>query len=185
MGKRGFAIRVLAVVAGVVILVLLGVRFAAVPAFERSPDHVHIVVTNVQPLSSGTTTMVIFDQQFSQKASAIYSQLTSGMDVTGKPLSCPAEPTYWPYYRYTLTFSHGGITVATATDDARGCGVFSVAYLDGSTADIFWVSEHQTCFWDYLHTQVNAPEPINLDTGTLCHAASELRSASSLFWTKD
>jgi hypothetical protein len=185
MGNRGFAIRVLAVGAGVFILVLLGVRFAAVPAFEQGPDHVRIVVTNVQPLSSGTTTLVIFDQQFAQKASAIYRQLTSGTDVTGKPLSCPAEPRYSPYYRYTLTFSHGGITVATATDDARGCGVFSVEYLDGSTAYIFWASGHQTCFWDYLHEQVNAPEPINLDTGTLCDAESELRSASSLFWTED
>lgn len=182
MGKQRSDIRVLVVVAVACILVVFGVRFAAIPAFENSPDHVHIVVTRVEPLPSGTTMTVIFDQQVTQEASAIYHQLTAGTDVTGKPMSCPAEPRYWAYSRYVLTFSHGGTKVATAADDARGCGVFTIEHLDGSTAFVFWADDHEQCFWDYLHGLVNAPEPINLDTGTLCSAENAFRSASSSNW---
>jgi hypothetical protein len=184
VGKRRNVIAVLAVVAVVCILVLLGIRFVAVPAFENSPDHVHIVVTSVEPLPSGTTMTVIFDHQVAQEASAIYHRLTSGTDVTGKPMSCPTEPRYGAYYRYVLTFSHGGTRVAIATDDARGCGAFAIAHLDGSTAFVFWTDDHERCFWDYLHELVNAPEPINLDTGTLCSAESAFRSASGSNWTE-
>lgn len=184
MGKRQLGIRVLVVVVVACLLVVLGVRFIALPAFENSPDHMRIVVTSVQPLPSGTTMTVIFDQQVSQEASAIYHQLTFGTDVTGKPMSCPAEPTYGAYYRYVLTFFHGEVTVATATDDARGCGVFAIEHLDGSTAFVSWVDDHAKCFWDYLHEQVNAPEPINLDTGTLCSAGNASRLASSFNWTE-
>jgi hypothetical protein len=142
---------------------------------------VHIVVTSIQSLPSGTTMTVIFDQQSPQQASAIYQQLTAGTDVTRKVMSCPSESTYGAYYRYVLTFSHGETKVATATDDARGCGVFAIEHLDGSTAFVSW-TDGQTCFWDYLHERVHAPEPINLDTGTLCRAENALRSASRSHW---
>lgn len=182
MAKRWSVIRVLAVVAVACILVALVVRFAAVPAFENSPDHAHIAVTNVQPQQSGTTTAVIFDQQVSQEAGAIYRQLTSGADVTGKLMSCPAVLAYIPYYRYVLTFTRDGMKVATATNDARGCAVFTVEHLDGSTAFFSWTDEHGTCFWDDLHELVNAPEPINLDTGTLCGADNAFHSVSRSTW---
>ena len=179
MGKRRLVIPVLVVVALVFILVLLGIRFVAVPAFENSPDHVHIVVTTVEPLPSGTKMTVIFDKQVSQEANAIYRRLTSGTDVKDKPMSCPAEPRYQAYNRYVLTFSRGGTRVATATDDALGCGVFTIEHLDGSTAVVFWANDHEQCFWDYLQELVNAPEPVNLDTGALCSAENAFRSASS------
>jgi hypothetical protein len=180
MAKRRFVLRVLAVVTAIFILVLLGVRFVAVPAFENSPDHVHIVVTTVEPLRSSTTMTVIFDAQVVlQEANTIYHRLTSGTDVTGQPMNCPSESSYQVYYRYELTFARGGIRVATATDDALGCGVFTIEHLDGSTAFVFWADDHHQCFWDYLHEVVNAPEPLNLDTGTLCSAQNALRSVLS------
>ena len=183
MAKRRFVVRVLAVVAAAFILVVLGIRLVAVPAFENSPDQMHIVVTRVQPWPLGKTRIVIFDQQvFHEEANAIYRRLTSGTDVTGKPMSCPAESSDLAYYRYVLTYSRGGIRVATATDDALGCGVFTIEHLDGSTAYLFWADAHHQCFWDYLHELVHAPEPINLDTGTLCSAgnAHSLRVTSEL-----
>jgi hypothetical protein len=185
MVKRQVTIRVLAVVVAVVILILLGIRFIALPAFENSPDHVHIVVTRVDTQPSGTTMTVIFDQQFSQEANAIYRRLITGTDVTGKLMSCPNEPRYLAYYRYVLTFSRSGTKVATATDDALGCGVFAIEHLDGSTAYLFWTDDHEQCFWDDLHELVNAPVPINLDTGTLCSAGNAFRSESSSNWTED
>jgi hypothetical protein len=178
MWKRRLVIRALAVVALACILVVLVVRFADVPAFvsafENSPDHVHVVVTSVVPLPSGMTMSVIFDQQSSQEASIIYRRLTSGADVTGKPLLCP-NVSATPYYRYVLTFSRGGTKFATATDDAVGCGVFVIEHLDGSTTAVFWNGDHEQCFWDDLHELVNAPEPISLDTGDACSADNAFR----------
>jgi hypothetical protein len=149
-----------------------------------SPDHVHIVVTSVESLPLGTWMTVIFDQQVSQEANAIYRQLTSGTDVAGKVMRCPNEPSYETYYRYVLTFSRGGTRVATATDDARGCGVFTIEHLGGSTAYVFWANDQEQCFWDYLRKLVHAPEPVNLDTGTLCSAENAVRSESSSNWTE-
>jgi hypothetical protein len=184
MGKQRKVTRLVAVVAMALVLVVLGIRLFAVPAFENSPDHVHVVVTSVRSLASCTPLTVIFDHQVTQEASAIYQQLTAGTDVTDKAISCPAAPLSLAYYHYVLTFSRSGTMVATATDDALGCGEFTVERLDGSTAYLLWTGDQERCFWDYLHERVNAPEPIHLDTCTLCSAASASRSASGCNWTE-
>jgi hypothetical protein len=56
--------------------VTVWLRFIAVPAFVSDPDTVRVVVTEVQPPSRQGT--VIFDQQSSRQAGAVYQQLASG-----------------------------------------------------------------------------------------------------------
>jgi hypothetical protein len=143
-----------------IVLALAGIRFIAAPIFVSTPDTVHIVVTEVQLPSANTT--VIFDHQFSHQASAIYARLTAGVRYDNAHIaSCPGIPNQLPYYQYRLTFFHLGITVATASNDARGCAAFTVKYPDGSVAQFSWGTSSHASFWVYLHQVVNAPEPIN------------------------
>ncbi len=58
--KRWVVILVVAVLA--IGLVLALARFVAYPAFVSAPDHVHVVVTRIQPPSGDHT--IIFDEQF-------------------------------------------------------------------------------------------------------------------------
>lgn len=149
-------------------LAAAGVRFAAAPAFIGTPDAVHIVVTEVQPLTQSTT--VIFDRQLSHQAPALYEQVVSGEPLTAGG-GCPASSGQQPYYHYVLTFSHLGVRVATATSDARGCMNIAVAYPDGSIARYSWLNNQHVSFWVRLHQLVNAPEPIGIcATIPLCYS---------------
>ena len=142
-----------------VVAVIAGLRLVAAPAFISAPDAVHVVVTEVQPSSRQGT--VIFDQQSSDQASAIYQQLVSGGPLpTGA--SCPAIDSRGPYYHYELTFFHLGVTVATATSDAIDCQDFTVEYPGGTTQYFFWLGRSHVSFWVRLHQLVGAPIPIEI-----------------------
>src|SRR5690349_4159854 len=112
-------------------LILVGIRFIAYPNFIGAPDAVHIVVNEIQQPSHHTT--AIFDRQVSSQASAIYNQLASGSPLNGV-VSCPSSSGTQPFYHYTLTFTHWGITTATATSDAIDCMSITVRYRFGNVA---------------------------------------------------
>lgn len=151
-----------------IVPVIVGLRFIAAPAFIGSPDAVHIVVTDIQPLTRSET--VIFDHQFSQQATAIYEQLVSGGPLT-TGASCPASASQQPYYHYKLMFFHRGMQVATAASDAIDCQTLAVEYPDGSMGYYSWVARDHVSFWVRLHQLVNAPEPIGICmTMPSCHS---------------
>ena len=83
------------VAVGAIVVVLVGVRVLAAPAIISYPDAVHIVVTEVQPSTQHQT--VIFDHQFSQQATAVYSEL-----VVRGPLTVfhPVQP--YPTIGHTI-----------------------------------------------------------------------------------
>ena len=145
------------VVVGAIVVVLVGVRVLAAPAIISYPDAVHIVVTEVQPSTQHQT--VIFDHQFSQQATAVYSELVAGGPLTGIS-SCPAISYNRSYYRYKLTFFHWGVTTATATSDAVGCMFISVQYPLGTTEGYTWFRGNHPSFWVHLYELTNAPQPI-------------------------
>ena len=146
-----------AVVVGIIALLAAGIRLIAAPTFISSPDTVHIVVTEVQPSTQHQT--VIFDHQFSQQATAVYSELVAGGPLTGIS-SCPAISYNRSYYRYKLTFFHWGVTTATATSDAVGCMFISVQYPLGTTEGYTWFRGNHPSFWVHLYELTNAPQPI-------------------------
>ncbi|HEU5347609.1 MAG TPA: hypothetical protein VFU63_03250 [Ktedonobacterales bacterium] len=148
--------------------VIVGLRFIAIPAFVSTPDTVRVVVTEVQPPSRQGK--VIFDQQSSRQAGAVYQQLVSGGPLTTGS-SCPSYTDSQPYYHYELTFFHNGVKVATATSDAIGCQTFAVDYLGGTAQYFSWMDRAHTSFWVRLHQLMGAPIPIGIcRTMPLCSA---------------
>ena len=142
----------------IVILILVGVRVLVAPAIIAHPDSVHIVITeNVDAPTPNKT--LIFDHQFSQQATTIYMQMVLSGALQG-PASCPSHAARDPYYEYVLTFSHWGVTTATATSDAIACMYLLVEYPLGSYAVYPWQDSGGISFWAWLHHAVNAPLPI-------------------------
>lgn len=153
--------RVIFFVVGVVVLaaVLMGAGSAGTAAFRSAPDHAHIVVTRIQPPSTGRT--IVFDQQVGDAAHTVYAQLVSGVHIPeGSVSSCPAIPANAAYYRYELTFSRMGLQTAVATSDAVGCMGLTLTYPGGGHDYYSWYALDGTSFWEALHQLVNAPVPI-------------------------
>lgn len=154
--------RVIFSIVGMVALagVLVGASSAGPAAFRRAPDHVHIVVTRIQPPATGQT--IVFDQQVGDVARTIYAQLVSGLHVPENAVvHCPnTGPWNAPYYRYELTFSRIGIQTAVATSDAVGCRGLTLTYPGGGHDYYSWLAADGTSFWGTLHQLVNAPVPI-------------------------
>ncbi len=153
-------------VAGAVALaaILVGAGTAGRAAAHRapdyaSPDHAHIVVTRIQGLAGGQSS--VSDQQVGDVASQIYARLLLGEFIPeGAVMSCPAMSVTAPYYRYELTFSHLGIQTVVATSDAIGCQVLELTYPGGGHEYYSWQAPDGTSFWETLHQLVNAPLPI-------------------------
>jgi hypothetical protein len=154
--KRWLLVLVVAVIA--VGLVLVGMRFVAIPAFVSAPDHVHVVVTRIQPPSGDHT--IIFDQQFDGVARQVYAQLVAGVPIPpNTPVSCPPIPLA-PYYHYDLTFSRLGVQTGIASSDAHGCQIIELDPLGGGREYFFSQAPDGTSFWVTLHQLLNAPLPI-------------------------
>jgi hypothetical protein len=142
--------------------IIAGVRFIAAPAFVSAPDHVHVVVTRIQPPSGDHTT--IFDQQFDGVAHQVYAQLVSGASIPANaPVSCPNIPIA-PYYHYDLTFSRMGTQTGFASSDAHGCQIIQLDPLGGPLGGgreyFSWHAPDGTSFWETLNQLLNAPLPI-------------------------
>lgn len=139
-------------------VVLGGAGWAAYAALVAAPDHVHVVVTNVE--SDAGRQQVIFDHPFTTVAPQVYTDLIEGAryprDAT---FSCPYfEPTY---YHYSLTFTHLGVTTATAEEDATGCAFFGVTYALGAATIYSWYDPTDgSSFWAKLNRLTGAPTPI-------------------------
>lgn len=154
--------RVICLLVGVVVVagVVVGAGAAGTAAFRRAPDHVHVVVTRIQPPTGGR--IIVFDQQAGAVARTIYAQLVSGVHYPENAvLECPAT-NRWdaPYYWYELTFSRMGIQTAVATSDGRGCQVIVLTYAGGGHDYYSWHAPNGTSFWEALHYLVGAPVPI-------------------------
>ena len=148
-------------VALVVAAALITGGWLAYSAFLASPDHVRVIVTDVQ--SDAGRQQVIFDRTFTDVAPQVYAALIAGKrfppDAT---FSCPYfAPTY---YHYALTFTHLGATTATADEDATGCALFGVTYALGAATVYSWYDPTDgSSFWAKLNQLTGAPTPINAD----------------------
>ena len=148
------------IVASAVILALVGLRFLVAPLIIGHPDSVHIVVTE-EVRNPDLHTTLVFDRQFSQQATAVYSELVAGGPIQDRGVwYCPFASADGPWYHYELTFYRWGMTTATATDDAQGCMFFGVQYPFGATEGYSWYRGDSPSFWVRLYELTGAPQPI-------------------------
>ncbi len=153
---------IVAVLATGLALALGLARFVAYPAFVGAPDHVHVVVTRIQPPSFDRT--IIFDQQFDGVARQVYAQLRAGVPIPrNAKINCPSSGLA-PYYHYDLTFSRAGVQTGTARSDVEGCRIITLDPLGGALVGgrkyFWWFTPDRTSFWVILNQLLNAPLPI-------------------------